>query len=116
MIVPNWKPEPWAKHKARLKRVDLRARKKCCAVVWKRAMSRCECTGCPHCYPSDAAGKHRCGVFVHLAHELFTLVGHVDEILSKALGGDWTDPKNCRLLCHGCHFSGPSGAHRKTIR
>lgn len=103
------KPEPRAKVKARRVRNDAKARKACVDAVWRRAggdafdgvWARCEGLEQP------------CGNPLMKGAE-FALAGHVDEIVSRAQGGDPTDPANCRLLCRWCHFSGPSGAHRVT--
>ena len=135
MTTPNWKPEPWKRVKARRKAQEARARSACCDTVWTRAHSRCECDGCRRCNPD---GDHRrglldkpktdrrlmfrfstgwrCGAYVKRASTYFREVGHVDEKIPRSQGGDPTDPENCRLLCHDCHFSGPSGAHRITKR
>lgn len=84
-------------------------RRKCCDDVWKRedavpfgdtVMALCE-----RC--------HRC---VLRASSFPFQLGHVDEKIPRSLGGDPTDLDNCQLLCHYCHFSGPSGAHRNTER
>lgn len=40
--------------------------------------------------------------------------GEVNDIVPRSLGGNPLDPKNQELVCHGCHFSGPSGAHAPT--
>lgn len=80
---------------------DAKARRACTDVVWGgREWGSCVL----------------CRAFVLRASESYWRVGHVDEILPRSLGGDPHDPKNCRLLCHQCHFSGPSGAHRLTDR
>jgi 5-methylcytosine-specific restriction endonuclease McrA len=87
-----------------------KARKACVEAVWRRAgggdaydgeWARCEGVARP------------CGNPVKRGAE-FTLAGHVDEIKTRAQGGDPTNPANCRLLCRWCHFSGPSRAHRVT--
>jgi hypothetical protein len=61
---------------------------------------------------------YQCGTLLRPANTARTRreVGHVHEIVPRSLGGDATDPDNCLLLCPGCHFNGPSGAHRKTER
>lgn len=130
--------------KARKDRQDAKARKMCVEVVWKRAGACCECRGCRHCNPNgtepdgipyvgvqwpdhDPADRrhmwsfvtgYRCGQHLvrMLKAQTWRQVGHVDEIKSRAQGGDPHDPDNCRLLCPSCHFSGPSGAHRKSVR
>jgi len=98
----NPKPEPHAKVKARQKRQDAARRTMCVEQVWQRDRACCVLCGRP-VRRTEAAY----GVFD---------VGHVDEILPKSLGGDPGDVNNCRLLCPKCHFSGPSGAHRTTVR
>lgn len=47
-------------------------------------------------------------------NEAFTIddIAHIDEIVPRSKGGDPLDVTNCRCLCRGCHFSGPSGGHR----
>ena len=84
------------------KRLDAKARKACVEAVWKRAEGRCE----------------DCGVCVEPIAEAETAmtVGHVHEVRSRSLGGDETDPNQCLLLCFRCHFNGPSGAHRRSVR
>jgi len=101
-LPPISKPEPRKKVKARTARQHAAARKACEDVVWKRADDNCEL----------------CGLWVRRPREsdYHPSWGHVDEIIPRGLGGDDTDPDNCRLLCHQCHFSGSSGAHRKTVR
>lgn len=114
-MAPNWKPEPHARVKARAKRQAAAERRACEDVCWSRAgdgqTAECECDGCPKC-----ANPGRCARAVWRSHVSYFKVGHVDEKLSKALGGDRTDPQNCRVVCRDCHFSGPSGAHRITRR
>jgi hypothetical protein len=90
------KPTPKKVEKAREKRDDQAARSYCRLVVWKRAGYRCESCGRP----------------VKMASDFFKDVGQVHEKVSRAKGGDPTDPENCVLLCYDCHFDGPSGAHR----
>jgi len=102
MSPPNWKPAKGShkRAKAAADRKHAADRRACCDVVWARAGPFCEL----------------CRAFVHRAHTFYKLVGHVDERIPKSQGGSDTDPDNCRLLCFACHFSGPSGAHRKTVR
>jgi hypothetical protein len=121
-MAPNWKPEPHKRVKARAKRNAAVARRECTDAVWERAAGAdqpthgwCECRGCAHCQPGGVRDE-RCEAHVYRAGHYYRSLGHVDEIVPKSLGGDPTDPGNCRLLCHGCHFSGPSGAHRITRR
>jgi hypothetical protein len=38
----------------------------------------------------------------------------VNEPGMRALGADPLDPAQCELVCHKCHYSGPSGAHAPT--
>jgi hypothetical protein len=38
----------------------------------------------------------------------------VNEPGLRSLGADPLDPRQCELVCHKCHFSGPSGAHAPT--
>lgn len=99
---PVPKPEPRRRQKARTKRQHAAARKIAVDFTWKRADHACE----------------QCGRWVKRPRETDFPpdMGHVDEILPKSLGGSDTDTDNLRLLCHAHHFSGPSGAHRKTVR
>ena len=92
--------------KASRKYQDAKARRSCTDAVWAR--DGCLDEGWGNCV--------LCGAFVLRASESHLNLGHVDEILPKSLGGAEDDPANCRLLCHNCHFGGPSGAHRKTDR
>ena len=95
------KPQSRLREKARRQRQHAKARKACVDAVWERANSSCE-------------SCHRRCVRFNGDNGWSARVGHVDEIKSKAHGGDDTDEANCRLLCQRCHFSGPSGAHRLT--
>ena len=85
-----------AQERARERRQAAKARKACVEKVWERENYRCE----------------SCRQHVFRTNAFHDRLGHVDEIVSRAQGGDPTDPNNCRLLCYQCHFSGPSGAHR----
>jgi hypothetical protein len=38
----------------------------------------------------------------------------VNEPGMRSLGADPLDPAQCELVCHKCHYSGPSGAHAPT--
>lgn len=91
------KPEPLRKVRERSRRDRSLRRRACVEAVWARAEGRCQ----------------DCGRRVWPAHVDFRLVGHVHEVVSRARGGDELDPGNCQLLCYGCHFSGPGGAHRQ---
>jgi len=95
-LPPISKPEPRKRVKARTQRQHAAARAKCITAVWKRSENHCELC-------------HRYVQHPRLS-EWWVGWGHVDEIIPLWLGGDDTDPDNCRLLCHQCHFSGPSGA------
>lgn len=92
-------PKPTARRivKARVHRRRTAARSACVAAVWARAGGICERCGRCVTPPRYAAW--------------FASAGHVHELHSRGRGGDPTDPMNCVLLCHSCHFSGPSGAH-----
>lgn len=93
------KPEPRTRTKARQKRQQAAARAVCRQVVYDRAEGCCEACGRPLVLkPFEARSAFE--------------VANIDEIVSRAHGGDPTDPANCRCLCVRCHFSGPSGAHR----
>ena len=99
---PISKPESRKRVKARTARQHAAARKACVDAVWKRDDSTCQL----------------CGSFVRrpTVTDFPPEWGHVDEIIPRSLGGSDTDLENLRLVCHLCHFSGPSGAHRKTVR
>ena len=90
------KPTPRRVTQARARRRKALARAACVAAVWANAGSLCVAARSV-CLPKEAAW--------------FAAAGHVHERRSRAQGGDPTDPENCLLLCHACHFSGPSGAH-----
>lgn len=92
------KPEPLAQVRARRRREAQAARRRCLDAVWERARARCE----------------GCGRYLRRGGTYFREVGHVHERVSRARGGDPTDPANCLLLCFDCHFNGPSGAHRRS--
>jgi 5-methylcytosine-specific restriction endonuclease McrA len=100
--MPFLKPEAHWKVKARQDRQHAKLRKAAVDQKWKDANSSCEL----------------CGKWLKRPRETDVIeeMGHVDEIIPKSLGGSDTDPDNLRLLCHSDHFSGPSGAHRKTQR
>lgn len=91
------KPTPRRVTQARARRREALARKACVAAVWANAGSLCERCGRCVCRPKEAVW--------------FAAVGHVHEKRGRAHGADPTDPAQCELLCHYCHFSGPSGAH-----
>ncbi len=38
----------------------------------------------------------------------------VNEPGMRSLGADPLDPAQCELICHQCHYGGPSGAHAPT--
>ena len=40
----------------------------------------------------------------------------VNEPGLRSLGADPLDPAQCELVCHKCHFGGPSGAHAPTAK
>lgn len=92
------KPTPRASEKAKSKRQAAISRRVCILAVWLRAEGLCE----------------ECGRRVEQSSTNFKAVGHVHERVSRAQGGDPTDPANCVLLCYQCHFNGPSGAHRRS--
>jgi len=69
-------------------------RRQCVDVVYTRALWRCERCGQP-------VRERGCD-------------GHVNERVPRSRGGDPRDPGNCELVCHHCHFGGPSGAHAPT--
>lgn len=101
-VNPQPKPTPRAWTRAQARRRRALARKACVAAVWQRENGCCE----------------RCGVCVNPPQVAawFAAVGHVHERVSRAQGGDPTDPANCELLCYNCHYSGPSGAHVRSDR
>jgi 5-methylcytosine-specific restriction endonuclease McrA len=96
------KPEAHAKVKARQLRTYARDRQACVVAVWTRAQHRCE----------------YCGRWVEKPRETDDpfKAGHVHERIARSQGGDPTNPDDCVLSCHPCHFNGPSGAHRKSER
>jgi 5-methylcytosine-specific restriction endonuclease McrA len=83
---------------ARKMREQAALRRQCVTTVWTRARGHCE----------------ECGRRVELPQVASSVLtaGHVHETTPRSRGGDATDPAQCVLLCRGCHFSGPSGAHR----
>lgn len=99
MLLP--KPEPYAKVKARRERLEATRRRKCVGLVWWRAQSRCERCGRPVIPPADCEGWE-------------PWRGDVNEKIPRSKGGDPGNPDHCELICQGCHFSGPSGAHAPT--
>src|SRR5678809_897648 len=99
---PLPKPEPHWKARDRTRRQREAARQIAADATWSRADHQCEVCGRWVKRPKDTVYPFE--------------MGHIDEILPRSLGGSDTDTKNLRLLCHDCHFSGPSGAHRKTVR
>lgn len=68
------------------------------AQVWRRDRGRCVrcqrlCERPGDTYPTDPAR------------------GEVHDMTPRSLGGDPLSVANNQLLCHGCHYAGPSGAH-----
>jgi 5-methylcytosine-specific restriction endonuclease McrA len=91
------KPESLARKKSKAQRVKAQARKVCMDRVWARAQGKCEACGCPVAKPTS--------------EWTMFMWGHVHEIVPRSLGGDPTDPANCRLTCPICH----ARAHRLAI-
>ena len=79
-------------------RVAREAREACVRAVFQRDAARCVTCRARVKHATDPAATE------------FN-VGHVHEIKSRALGGDPTDPANCRLLCLRCHGQ----AHRQKM-
>lgn len=85
--------------KAKAERQYTKDRAICRQIVYDRARGCCEWCGRPLVLkPQDARYEAE--------------IANIDEIVPRSKGGDPTDPRNCRCLCHDCHFSGPSGGHR----
>jgi hypothetical protein len=89
--------------KARRDRLEAKARAACVDAVWAR-----EGDGAAYCQD--------CGAMVMRYSPFPFEVGHVHEKRARSLGGDPHDPDQCELLCYDCHFNGPSGAHRRSVR
>jgi len=93
------KPEKrLAVEKRDARRVRRLTRAQVVAAVWRRDRGVCRrcarrCVQPKETYPTDPAR------------------GEVHDLLPRSLGGDPLDVSNNFLLCHGCHFGGPSGAH-----
>ncbi len=93
--------------RARQQRQDAKARRSCTDAVWAR--------------DGVVNGKdtwaecHYCGVPVARVGGWWW-TGHVHEELARSLGGDPHNPAGAVIACHGCHFPGPSGAHRRSVR
>lgn len=88
---------------------DAKARRKCCDAVWARE-------GVDGPTYGWWAYCHDCSRVVLRSSSYYRDVGHVHERRARSLGGDPTDAAGCVLLCHACHFDGPSGAHRRSVR
>lgn len=89
--------------KASRKYQHAKARKACVDAVWDRervTVYVARCQGCRRIVRRDVEAA-----FVR---------GHVHEKRARSLGGNPHDPDQCLLLCHDCHFNGPSGAHRRS--
>jgi 5-methylcytosine-specific restriction endonuclease McrA len=84
------KPEPRKRVKSRNDRQRAALRKRCVDAVWSRANAHCQDCGRPVCKPRETDNPFD--------------VGHVHEIVPRSLGGDATDPENCRLLCVTDHM------------
>jgi hypothetical protein len=91
-------------------RQDAKARKACVEAVWARTRMKDGWTA-----DSEYSQCEQCGDIVWRDGVLY-FAGHVHEKRARSLGGDPHDPSQCELLCHACHFSGPSGAHRRSVR
>jgi 5-methylcytosine-specific restriction endonuclease McrA len=88
------KAERLRQRKMRLARQYATARKACVDAVWTRAEHCCESCGRWVVRPRDTDNPFA--------------VGHVHETVPRSLGGDPTNPDDCRLLCVECHYR----AHR----
>lgn len=76
-------------------------RRQVVAKVWLRDKGRCvrcgkKCKGKTETYPLDPDR------------------GEVNDIVPRSKGGDPLSLANNELICRGCHFGGPSGAHAPT--
>jgi hypothetical protein len=102
-MLPNAQPKPErAARKAAGKRQE-RARRLTRAqvrrLVYDRAKGRCE--RCQRAVSFDV-------------HPWKDAHAEVNEPGMRSKGADPLDPKQCELVCHKCHFGGPSGAHAPT--
>jgi hypothetical protein len=93
--------------KSRQARVDAKARRKCVEAVWAQCGALGSYGQWGYC--------HYCSRVVQRTGAYWER-GHVHETRARSLGGDPHDPKQCVLTCHACHFNGPSGAHRRSVR
>jgi 5-methylcytosine-specific restriction endonuclease McrA len=76
-------------------------RRQVIAKVWLRDKGRCvrcgkKCKGKSETYPLDPDR------------------GEVNDIVPRSKGGNPLDVNNNELVCRGCHYGGPSGAHAPT--
>lgn len=109
MLLP--KPEKRARVKARRRRQKDAARRECRATVWARDGARCV-----RCRRPVLPIAKLDGWDGQYAEGWEPYAGHVNETITRSRGGDPTNPDHCELLCQGCHYSGPSGAHAPTAR
>lgn len=89
--MPFWKPEPWAKVKARRQAEDRERRRVCLDAVWTRHGGRCGRCGRPVKRADDPSVRHEFEI------------GHGHEIVPRSLGGSPYDPLNVELLCAADH-------------
>ena len=82
--------------KAKLQRVQRKTRAVVRRIVFLREKGTCERCHVPVSFDVYAWADNR---------------AEVHEEPPRSLGGDPYDPKQCHLLCHRCHTSGPSRSH-----
>lgn len=86
---------------ARQRRQQAQARRACTDQVWGgRFYAPC----------------HYCGRTVQRGGTFYKAVGAVHEPGHRSLGADPTNPDEGVIVCHDCHYNGPSGAHRSAER
>jgi 5-methylcytosine-specific restriction endonuclease McrA len=100
-VQQKWEMPRRAVVKKQAKRQRYLERRKVREIVYRREAMTCQRCGkkCKHpreCYAGDPDRAE------------------VNEPDLRSLGADPLDPTQCELVCHQCHFSGPSGAHAPT--
>ena len=90
-----------ARQQAQRTRQQAKARRACTDTVWAGEFYQ----PCYYCGRTVARG----GTF-------YQAVGGVHEPRARSLGGDPTDATANVIACTSCHFNGPSGAHRRSVR
>lgn len=102
-MLPNAQPKPErAARKKAVKRGERErrlTRKQVRALVYAREMGRCQ----------------RCRRSVSFdVYPWRDERAEINEPGCRSKGADPLDPKQCELVCHACHFGGPSHAHAPT--